>query len=513
MKHVRESLNQFNDYKFFKMFEEDEKAELQDKEKDGLSVIEKLKGNFEEFKKNAGGEILKFKEFWEENKKSKEGFSETGDVYKLFDSDYIVGVLELPVETLSDGSIDGGMGATDEPEEEIIEGPEIESTEDSIEEPKEDFYEEATVPTTNEAEEEDEDPDLNLGLGDEEGEDLEAPIEEPAGDLEAPVETPVEEPAPEETSLEEPAPEELPVEEPVSTETPDLTAPQKYFVVYDISGDEREEIFRCGSNNVVNAFTSFYNDTFKGAMKNSILKYKEQKEAQKTEESEKKKVESDKQSKIKKFLGESQKTEINWRPVANILSIFNANMQYKIYHAIKDNEERILNLKSMDGAYRLANNFCMGNGRVCEKLARAFLKIARNTKGNEGVADTNPDYPNMDYTGIEYGGVDESLNEVESESEYEYDSEDNNEEDDYSDDNLADYEWEVGSALTAYLEDNDIKVNIDYLDYLSDVLRDKIEFIKLCMNDGTEPMDCAAMLINDDEFMKEISEIDDDFDF
>jgi len=118
MKHVRESLNQYYDYKFFKVFEEeDEKADLKKKEQDGLAVIEKLKKNFEDFKKDAKGEILKYKEFWEENKQTKEGFTESGDVYKLFDSDFVAGVLELPVETLSDGSIDGGMGATDEPEE------------------------------------------------------------------------------------------------------------------------------------------------------------------------------------------------------------------------------------------------------------------------------------------------------------------------------------------------------------------------------------------------------------
>jgi len=306
MKHVRESLSQYYDYKFFKVFEEEEKTELQDKEKDGLAIIDKITKNFEDFKKNAKGEILAYKEFWEENKKTKEGYTETGDVYKLFDSDYVVGVLELPAETLSDGSIDGGMGATDEPETEIIEGPEIESTE---EKPKEDFYEEVKVPNpNNEAEETEDDLDLDLGLGDEEtGTDLEAPAEEPA-----PKETSLEEPVPQETDVpgDENIPDEaMPTEEPA----PDLTAPQTYLVVYDISGDERDEIFRCGSNNVVNAFNSFYNDTFKGSMKNAILKYKEAKAQEKVEveKSEKSKAETDKQSKVKKFLGESERSYLN----------------------------------------------------------------------------------------------------------------------------------------------------------------------------------------------------------
>ena len=89
---------------------------------------------------------------------------------------------------------------------------------------------------------------------------------------------------------------------------PSLTGPQKYFVVYDMNGDgEREEILRTGSNNVVNAFKEFYNDTFKGTMKNIILQYKQAKEQQKieAEKQEKKTVEKEKGSKISKFLGES----------------------------------------------------------------------------------------------------------------------------------------------------------------------------------------------------------------
>ncbi len=323
MKHVRESLNQYYDYKFFKVFEEDAKADLQTKEKDGLAVIEKLKKNFEDFKKGAKDEILKYKEFWEENKKAKEGFTESGDVYKLFDSDYVVGVLELPVETLSDGSIDGGFGATDEPEEEIIEGPEIggeetpetpelgtEETPEATTDEKPEFFEEHEVPPkkVNEAETGDDLKDLGAENPAEEAPVEEEPAPEEPGDNAVEIPELPDAPA-EETPAEEPAPEM-----PASTEpAPDLTAPQTYFVVYDISGDEREEIFRCGSNNVVNAFKSFYNDTFKGSMKNAILKYKQAKELEKkeAEKAEKQKVETSKDSKLKKFLGESQMAYLN----------------------------------------------------------------------------------------------------------------------------------------------------------------------------------------------------------
>jgi hypothetical protein len=286
MKHVKESLKEYNDYKFFKLFEEEkagtDKETLKSKEQDGLAIIDKITSNFEDFKKSAKGEVLKYKEFWEENKSIRRLFaSEPGDIYKLHDSDYAVGVLQLPVKTLSDGSIEGGLGASDEPQEEIIEGKEITQDEPSPDD----------VQPVMEAEET-EDPAANLDFG---GDGEVAPEEAPAE------EAPVEEPAV--------APEETP-EEPQAN----LTSPGEYLVVYDLSGDgEREEIFRCGSNNVVKAFNAFYNDVFKGSMKDIIAKYKEQKEAEKVdaEKSEKKKVETEKQNKVKKFLGEDLNEDID----------------------------------------------------------------------------------------------------------------------------------------------------------------------------------------------------------
>lgn len=332
MKHVRESLSEFYDYKFFKIFEE-EKTSLKDKEQDGLKVIDKIIKNFDDFKKDAKGEILRFKEFWEENQKSKEMFPEPGAVYKLFNSDYAVGVLDLPVELDADGNIEGGMGATDELEEEIIEGPEIEPEE--TEEPKEDFFEEQQVPT-NEAEEGEDDLDLDLDLDDEEGEDLEAPTEEPD---EKPLEEPVDEPIEDEPAddLEADTDMEAPIDEPANL----TQEPQKYFVVYDLSGDERDEIFRCGSNNVVDAFTDFYNDKFKGSMKNAILQYKEKKAQEKAEaeKTEKKKAEKEKESKLGKFLDES----LSERRIAYVRNAQSLNEEYEEVGIVKTTVDELFN--------------------------------------------------------------------------------------------------------------------------------------------------------------------------
>ena len=73
MKHVRESLNDFQNEQFFRQLfeseeseEKSEKSELQDKEKDALDIIKKINDDFEKSKSSAKGEISKYKEFWEE---------------------------------------------------------------------------------------------------------------------------------------------------------------------------------------------------------------------------------------------------------------------------------------------------------------------------------------------------------------------------------------------------------------------------------------------------------------
>jgi len=289
MKYVPESLSQFYNYNFFKLLEkkEDDKTILKKKEKDGLEVIEKIKDDFEKFKKDANGLVVKYKEFWEENKKIKERFSEEGNIYKMYDDDYVVGVLKLSPEIGPEGNIESGFG-NEENDTELIEGPEInpEKNIEDIETTNDNSFEEKSK---NEAIKEN-DKLSNLGL--EDIDDIDD-IKNGAGEnTEVDMDN-------EKNSLDEIPPLEEPEEE-----SANLIEPQEYFVVYDISGDEREEIFRCGSSNVIKAFKEFYNDIFKDAMKNVIIKYKEIKkeEKRKIEQKEKEKREKEKEKKFKTFL-------------------------------------------------------------------------------------------------------------------------------------------------------------------------------------------------------------------
>jgi len=361
MKHVQESLKDYYVYKSFRVFEDDEaeeKSTLKDKEKDGLAAVEKAKKNFEEFKKAAKGDIQKWKEFWEENKLTKEAFDEEGAIYQLWDSDFVVGVLELPATTLSDGSLDGGFGADDtepEVEEEIIEGPDLQEMKPGNQ------LTEAVAP------EEDPMADIDLGLEDpgEPGDmgQTELGNEPPAptgNDLavDNPQENPAEVPPVEGDPNADMDPSIDPsidpsMDEPMSAEpeqTPDLDAPQVYFVVYDNKGEGREEILRCGSNNVVKAFNAFYNDTFKGSMKDIIIQYKAQKEALKkeAEKSKKVKVEKEKDSKIKKFLGggsseekNEEKTNESWRPKKSLVPTKGEklNESYEAYNRLNEADD------------------------------------------------------------------------------------------------------------------------------------------------------------------------------
>jgi len=378
MKHVRESLSQFNDYKFFRLFEDDDKAKLQDKEKDGLAVIDKITKNFDDFKKDAKGEILKYKEFWEENQKAKEAVSDTGSVYKLYDSDYVVGVFELPAETLSDGSIEGGLGATDEPEEEIIEGKEIGAE-------SKPFMEEHTV---NEVEGDEEELDLDLDLNEPTPEEkptdptVNQPVEEPVSDTDA-------------------APETKPIDEPIekpAEQSADLTAPQTYFVVYDMGADEREEILRTGSNNVVNAFNAFYNDIFKGTMKSIILQYKEQKETEKAEveKKEKEKTQTDKESKLKKFLGNSSTEKKENKPEEK-------KEEKKTNESLKESLTPGT-FRAIEGA--LENEFCDDDGNV-----DASYEISYKFLQEEGFPEEDIKEYLSEYFDENEQPLDESLNE------------------------------------------------------------------------------------------------------
>ena len=65
----------------------------------------------------AGDKILKYKEFWKENEECKEKFDEEGSIYKLFDSDYVAGVLNLPDKALSEEEIDAQIEEVDKEKE------------------------------------------------------------------------------------------------------------------------------------------------------------------------------------------------------------------------------------------------------------------------------------------------------------------------------------------------------------------------------------------------------------
>jgi len=347
MKHVRESLTDFYNKQYFdelyakyKLYEEEEteekefneseeteeksenkkedkneikdKSNLQDKEKDALDIIKKIEDDFKKFKSASKGQVSDFKTFWEENQQSKELFSETGNIYKMHNSEYVVGVLELPVKKDADGNLEGGLGAFQE-EEEIIEGKpqkeiQIEGDTAGIDgmapaggTPG------ATAPMTEAVGEEEDLQDLEKNPEDE----LMAPTEEPGAELapdvpeaptaDAPAETKPEMPPPaEEPPME--TPEAPPMEEPMGDETGGET--QTYLVVYDMGSGQRDEIFRCGSTNAVKAFRDFYQNTFKGSMQAVIQEYKEKKaiEKKQAEAKEKERQAKEKQSKVQKFL-------------------------------------------------------------------------------------------------------------------------------------------------------------------------------------------------------------------
>ena len=101
MKKVCESLNQFNDNKFFSVLLEenkitpDEKKKLAaDMEKQGMAVIKKIQANFKRFKTIAGDKMQSYRDFWAEQKTADETIGQEGNFYNLYDSHYIVGVVK-----------------------------------------------------------------------------------------------------------------------------------------------------------------------------------------------------------------------------------------------------------------------------------------------------------------------------------------------------------------------------------------------------------------------------------
>jgi hypothetical protein len=207
---------------------------------------------------------LKYKEFWEENQEAKKNFAETGSIYKMFDSNYVLGTLTLPDEALSDQNLDQDMDKVEAVEE-----------------------------------------DEQFNIGDAEDLSKDKAPDTTAVDLEKPAE---------ETSVdgadldgaEKPAEEEPAQDFEMGEETP-AEDKKMSFVVFDVSGAEREEIFRCQSNNVIKAFNDFYENTFKGSMRTIKTEYEEKQKAKKldAEKKLKEKESGKKRQKLDKFLGES----------------------------------------------------------------------------------------------------------------------------------------------------------------------------------------------------------------
>ena len=272
-KHVKETLGQFQDWQYFSLLESkkeeavDEKKMKQEEEKEGLDVIEKLKANLERFKSAAGDKILKYKEFWKENEECKEKFDEEGSIYKLFDSDYVAGVLNLPDKALSEEEIDAQIEEVDK-EKEGEEGEEKEGEEKEEEKEEEEDEEE---------EEEEEKQEVKESLNEEEGLDLDLDLDKPEEEeteLGGEEETPeFAEPEGEEGTEVEGEGDETFSEEPEVKE---------FFAVFDMSG-EREEVFRTDNPSVIKAFQDFFENSFKSCMKEQILKFKQAQEDKRKE--------------------------------------------------------------------------------------------------------------------------------------------------------------------------------------------------------------------------------------
>ena len=291
---LKETLGKFQDFRYFSLLEskraervENDEKKLKDEDaKQGADVVQKLQDNLERFKSAAGDKIIKYKEFWEENKKAKESFDETGEIYKMFDSDYVVGVLTLPDEAISDEEINSEIEEVDKdkdaesPEEEAEETPEHEESETPEEEAEEaEEHEEHEEDIVKESLNEDEDINLDFEEPDEKEPKLgeEPELEEPAvGDEETPE-------IPDETGEEPVEGDEPPEGEGDDMDFKEEEGTTECFVVYNMSGSEREEVFRTDSTSVIDSFKDFFENTFKGAMKEQILKFKQAQEDKKKE--------------------------------------------------------------------------------------------------------------------------------------------------------------------------------------------------------------------------------------
>lgn len=290
MKPVSENLFQFKEYKFFALFEEEDqdiKQMAQQQEGVGNSVIEKIKQNFSRFEKDAKGYVMRYKEFWQENETMRANFEEGAKVYKMFDSNYVVGLMKLPDEALNnetiDQELDTEVNADEDTKKEDV-GKEEEKDEEKDEKEKEPIKE-ALEP------QEDEENDLNFQ---EPSQPTENPEQNPMGSMGSPM------------AAKQPEVEEHPIEDEEEVlDTPG--EPKMCLVVYNMSGENRDEIFRNSNNSVMHAFEDFYENTFKGTMKAIIAKARAKSEEIKKEREVKAKEQelAQKKSKVDQFLKES----------------------------------------------------------------------------------------------------------------------------------------------------------------------------------------------------------------
>ena len=172
IKHVQETLGQFEDWKYFSLleskkegedFSDDDKKLAEEDLNDGLDVIKKLQDNLERFKAAAGDKILKYKEFWEENQEATGGFDEEGELYKLWDSNYVAGVLNLPDEALTDDELNAAIEDVDDDSVDLEDDEKEEEGEEEEEKEEEDEDKEEEDEDKEEDEEEDDEEELEEG--------------------------------------------------------------------------------------------------------------------------------------------------------------------------------------------------------------------------------------------------------------------------------------------------------------------------------------------------------------
>jgi len=298
-KYVKETLGEFQDWKYFSMLEE--KLEFkknkkdEDEEKDGMDALKKIRDNLKRFEVAANDKILKYKEFWEENKKIADEFGKNSNIYKLWDSDYVAGVLNLPDEALSDKELNAEIETVDK---EIKKKKEEDSEESSI---KENFGikgEEFSL--FEEEKKSDEDIDIDDLLDDESDDEKEEESKDKDDDKgESDEDIDIDDETDDEKDEVEEEDEDLKFR--------DENESSEYFVIYDMSSGGREEIFRTNSPKVIKEFKDFFENEWKAAVRSQIQQFKNAQE-EKRKEAEAKAMEElkkKKKSKLEKFLKES----------------------------------------------------------------------------------------------------------------------------------------------------------------------------------------------------------------